>query len=373
MNILYHHRIASKDGQYVHIDEIINAFEEQGHNVEMLSPGIAESGDFGHDGGLATRLKKMLPKVMYELLELGYSVIPACKLLKSILSNRPDFIYERYNLYQPAGVIVGKLLKIPVILEVNAPLKEEREKHCGGLALPRLAKWVENFTWKLATHTLPVTQVLATHLQEAGVPVERITVLHNGVRQSMLDDALEDSKGHSGPIHIGFVGFMNLTCGLDDAILTMAKHKDKNIVLTCIGNGDEIERLKLLAADCGVADKVVFTGLLSRSVVFDHVKKFDIALQPAVTAYASPLKMFEYMLARCLIVAPRTPNIEEILSDDSALLFDERAQFAPTLEFAIEHFDELTDKRNAAFSSLSDNGFVWQENTKKITALCNKK
>ena len=29
MKILYHHRIASKDGQYVHIEEIIKAMKKQ--------------------------------------------------------------------------------------------------------------------------------------------------------------------------------------------------------------------------------------------------------------------------------------------------------------------------------------------------------
>jgi len=48
---------------------------------------------------------------------------------------------------------------------------------------------------------------------------------------------------------------------------------------------------------------------------------FDIALQPDVTQYASPLKLFEYMFFGQAIVAPDTPNIREILTHDhNALL-----------------------------------------------------
>ena len=48
----------------------------------------------------------------------------------------------------------------------------------------------------------------------------------------------------------------------------------------------------------------------------------DIASQPRVTAYASPLKLFEYMATGRAIVAPASPNIREILEDGvDGLLF----------------------------------------------------
>jgi glycosyltransferase involved in cell wall biosynthesis len=53
------------------------------------------------------------------------------------------------------------------------------------------------------------------------------------------------------------------------------------------------------------------------------VAGFDIALQPRAVAYASPLKLFDYMAAGRAIVAPDQPNIREILTDgETALLFD---------------------------------------------------
>ena len=40
--ILYHHRIASKDGQYVHVEEIINALRKAGHQVFIVAPDRAK-------------------------------------------------------------------------------------------------------------------------------------------------------------------------------------------------------------------------------------------------------------------------------------------------------------------------------------------
>jgi glycosyltransferase involved in cell wall biosynthesis len=111
--------------------------------------------------------------------------------------------------------------------------------------------------------------------------------------------------------------------------------------------------------------------LVTRDKVLSFVKQFDIALQPDVTAYASPLKMFEYMAVGSLIVAPDYPNIREILNDDTALFFEKGNQtsFKATLTEAIEHYLNHADKRNAVKQSVIDKGFIWQENAKKIVDL----
>ena len=35
LKIVYHHRIASKDGQYVHVEEIVNALTKLGHTIAI--------------------------------------------------------------------------------------------------------------------------------------------------------------------------------------------------------------------------------------------------------------------------------------------------------------------------------------------------
>ena len=123
-----------------------------------------------------------------------------------------------------------------------------------------------------------------------------------------------------------------------------------------------------MAREIGVEAKVEFTGLKSREEVFQLVSQFDIALQPAVTDYASPLKMFEYLAAGCLIVAPRTANILEILGDDNAVLFaaDDYEDFEKQLKFAIENIDELKNLRVHARNTIDTKSFTWQSNAKRV-------
>jgi len=180
VRILYHHRVASRDGQYVHIEEIIGALRHLGHEVIVVSPGAGKAQSFGSDGGVIAGLKRRVPKATYELLEFGYTFVMAARLWWIVRRRRPDIVYERFNLFHPAGLWVKQVTGLPLILEVNAPLYEERVAH-GGIALKGLARWSQSYTWRRADAVLPVTQVLADHVVSYGAQPERITVLHNGI------------------------------------------------------------------------------------------------------------------------------------------------------------------------------------------------
>lgn len=371
MKILYHHRIASKDGQFVHVEELTNAFVELGHELIFVAPEFSKKAQFGDNGGISAKLKKALPKAVYEILELSYSFIVAFKLVRAILKDRPDFIYERYNLHQPAGVIVAELFKIPLLLEVNAPLVDEREKY-SGLALIKLARVIENFTWRKADIVLPVSGVLSRIIENAGVKVNKIHVIHNGINENLLSrEFVRKESFDSDRIIIGFVGFINPWHRLDIAIEAIASHKEKDVHLVCVGDGDIKPELEQQAKKLGIADKVTFTGLQTRSEVFKTIQTFDIALQPSVTAYASPLKLFEYLAASCLIIAPRSDNICEIISDDNAVLFklDDYADFSSKLTHVIENFEVYNSKRKLAYEAINTQRFTWQANAVRVAQL----
>jgi glycosyltransferase involved in cell wall biosynthesis len=374
MKILYHHRIASKDGQFVHVEELTNAFIEQNHELLMIAPEISEKNDFGYDGGFVTKLKSILPKWVYESLEFTYCFWIFLKLFVGVLRFKPDFIYERYNLLQPAGVWVSKITGIPLFLEINAPLVFERSKY-SGLALKKFAKYVENYTWRGATKCFPVSNVLADYLREEGVEENKIFVLHNGVRQQFIDEmlALEMKEDKEGLV-IGFTGFIHPWHGMDQAIRAIAGYTEQNIRLVCVGDGDILPELIELAKELNVSDKIQFFGHLPRKEVLEVVKQFDIALQPAVTDYASPLKMFEYMAVGSLIVAPDSKNIREILDDETAVFFekDNQDDFIEKLKKAITSFNEYKNQKEKVKKSVIDKGFVWQENAKKIVNLSKK-
>lgn len=377
MRVLYHHRTASRDGQAVHIDEIVSSLRAQGHEVCVVGPASSAGASMGEDVGWVHRIRAALPKVLYELLELAYSLLAYWRLSRAARAFKPDFIYERYNLYLLAGVMLQRRTGLPMLLEVNAPLADERERF-GGLKLPRLARWAERTAWRAATYVLPVTRVLAQHVAAAGVASQRIAVIPNGINRSHFaaaptPDAAKAALGWSGSLILGFTGFVRDWHGVDRVVRWLADAATPATArLLVVGDGPARAELERLALSLGLRDRVRFTGVVPREQVPDFVAAFDVALQPAVVAYASPLKLFEYLALGKAVVAPRQPNIEEVLQDDgNALLFD--AHQAGALEAALGRLctDAALRARLAAraHSTIEEQSLTWDHNARRIIEL----
>lgn len=374
MKILYHHRIASKDGQYVHVEEIINALTRQGHEVILVAPQIAQTADFGSDGGWMSKLRAMLPKGLSELMEFGYAFLAFFKLCMAIKRHQPDAIYERYNLFLPAGIWAKTLFRLPLVLEVNSPLYDERKKY-GGIALEKFAKWTEYYAWRHADHVLPVTEVLAHYIEQAGVPRERITVVPNGIdptRFGTHSPILRDAKFANKRV-IGFVGFCREWHHLDQVLDLIAQQNNPDLMLLIIGDGPVIEALKQQAKQLNMEDNFHSTGLVERDEMPYWLAQFDIALQPAVTPWASPLKVLEYMVSGKAIIAPNTPNIRELLTDQhNALLFDDQcteASLLACLETLIQSPQLMQQLGNAAQKTIEQRQLTWDSNAATIVHL----
>lgn len=291
-----------------------------GCEVEVAAPQVDTSNVSSGSGGWVGTLKQLMPRQVYELVELAYSVVAYRRLAKKIKAFGPDFIYERYNLHLLAGVWAKRRFGLPLIVEVNAPMALERRKY-GGLAWPRLADWAEHYVWKNADFVLPVTQVLADHIAGKGVPVEQIVVIPNAIREEVFanlptTEAAKAQWGLQGKLVIGFTGFVREWDRLDRIVRWIAANDDTHdLHLLVVGDGPARQETEEIAKSLGVESRLTFTGAVPRDDVPRIAMAFDIALQTALVPYASPLCLFEYLAMAKAIVAPDQPNHHEILTD----------------------------------------------------------
>ncbi len=377
LKILYHHRTASKDGQAVHIAELTEALRRRGHDLVFVGPGFGEEQGFGGDSKLVSVLRSALPRAVFEFLEFSYSVIAYRRLAKAYREHKPDVLYERFNLFLLAGGLLKRRTGIPYFLEVNAPLFDERVKF-GGLALKALGHYTQKRAWQAADRVLPVTEVLAQYLRRDGVSDERISVIHNGIDPAQFLGDLDRSSakarfGLENDLVLGFTGFLREWHGLSSVIELLADAATgSGVKLLIVGEGPGRADLEAQTASLGIADKVHFAGLVDRESIPGVVSAFDIALQPAATPYASPLKIFEYMALGCAIVAPRQANIEEILTDnESALLFNpgDLASMRDCVGRLCEDASLRHRLGESARQVIVDRGMTWDGNAKRIETL----
>jgi glycosyltransferase involved in cell wall biosynthesis len=322
-------------------------------------------------------VRRLLPRALCELMELAYSVPAYLRLERAWRRHRPDVIYERYNLFLLSGAWLRRRAGIPLLVEVNAPLGTERKRH-GGLSLAGLAGWSERQVWCAADAVLPVTAVLAGHVRAAGVAAERIQVIANGVDLARFGaagarEAARRELGLDGKLVLGFAGFVRPWHGLEAALDAMAAMPERpELHLLVVGDGPARRELEARARVLGLERRLTVLGVVPRERVPAMLAAMDIALQPSAVAYASPLKLFEYMAAGLAIVAPDQPNIREVLEHGrDALLFAPGEEGG--LSRAIERLcrDETLRRRlgAGARATILAGGYTWDANASRVAAL----
>jgi glycosyltransferase involved in cell wall biosynthesis len=373
MRILYSHRIQSHDGMGVHIEALVAALRAAGHEVCVVGPPAYDSVALGGESQALARIRRLLPGALGEAAEMAYGLVSTARLARAARTFRPDIVYERANLFHVAGSWTAWRRGVPLLLEVNAPLADERIRF-GRLRLKRLARAAERFVWRCADVVLPVTEVLAGQVTAAGVPRRRIAVVPNGI--DLEDFARLPARAASGAVQLGFVGFVRQWHGLDRVLHGLAAWSGAaRLDLTVVGEGPARVDLESLAAGLGLGGRVHFTGLATRDDVPRLVAGFDIALQPASVPYASPLKLFEYMAAGRAIVAPDQPNIREVLEHGrTALLFDPANPEAmwQSIEVLARDAALRASLGAAARQEILRRDFTWAGNALRVVALAER-
>ena len=381
MKIIYHHRTRSTDAQRIHIQEIVKAFQDLGHDVEIVSLVAIDAGqdDAARDAGEAPwkKLARRIP-FLYEMVQLGYNFVGVPMLLARVVRGRADFIYERYSLFNFTGVAVSRFCRIPLALEVNSPfaLEQSRDKD---IRMFRFASWTERAICNLATRVIVVSTPLRRIMERAGVAPEKIEVMPNGVRLEAFQSApanaeLRASLGLSGKVVIGFVGWFRKWHGLE--LLLEAFHESglagESAKVMLIGDGAAMPDLRQYVEEHGLRDNVIFTGPLPHRDVPRYLDLIDIAVQPAANEYCCPMKILEYMALGKPIVAPRQENIQELLREG-----DEACYFAPgdASSLAQALTELVRDRRKAsqmgrhAQAAISQRGYLWSANARKVAEM----
>ncbi len=359
----------------VHIDRLVSALRARGHEVRVVGPGAGEA-KAGGSGGLeklADRLRAILPAAAFELLELAYNIPAYRRLKREAEAFRPDILYERNNLFLLAGLRLKRKLGLPMLLEINAPLAEERSRF-GNLALRNLARRTERAVWRGADVVLPVTRVLG-HMVAQIRGSQGIHVIPNGADLEIpkADVDVRERFGLKNKVVLGFVGFVRPWHGLEWAIRALPR-LGSEVHLLVVGDGPAQGDLEKQAAMLGVTDRVHFVGRVPHHEISAFVQSFDIALQTRAVSYASPLKLFEYMALGRAIIAPDQPNLREVLKPCvDALLFnpDDEASFFAALQQLSADAPLRARLGNAARRSVEETPFTWAENARRVEELAN--
>ena len=330
MRIIYHHRTQGEEPESIHIHAIVHALRELGHEVRIVGPApLTHRADGAQKPTLLGRMKRLVPRPMFEVMQLFYNLVAYWKLRGEIRKFSPDLIYERYALFAFAGVLCARFKGGPFILEVNTPYAQAWTQYFG-LYFGRIARNIEGHVLRASDHLTTVTQVQREMLVQLGVPRERISVCHNAIDPDWFnaerhgDPGLRDRLGLRGVV-VGFVGTMNRWQGILEfpGVLKSVLSRSNEVTFLFVGDGEFRGALEQFCRTNSFADRAIFTGRKPHAEIPALVAAMDIAVMLNSNSYGSPMKLFEYLGMAKAVIAPSVGPVVEVLRDgETGLLIE---------------------------------------------------
>ena len=327
------------EGRSSHVREFLHGLIDAGHSVEVLCAnadgphavdehvGVHWIAPSGYDAAAWPQLEAEAVLTRHHL----------TRDLRTLMWNRwladaaeplfaarpPDILYARHALLSWGSATLRRRHRVPLILEVNAPLTHARASPAGG-TLPATAERMELEVIRAADAIVTVSARLRDWLTGRGADADRIRVIPNAVCARRFAEpgrgaAIRQSLGIADRRVIGLLGCGQPwydTAGLIQAFRDILSERGDALLLL-VGDGPGRGRLEDQVRAEGLTGAVHFTGFIDPAQVPDYLAAMDVAALPGRDdpdpPYGSPRPLFEYMAAGRPTVAAAWPQVADVM------------------------------------------------------------
>jgi glycosyltransferase involved in cell wall biosynthesis len=309
--VLYEYdvRVRGGMGGHRHPVELAEAWTRAGHETVIVRPRLGAGDERAGVRVVETPIVEaplLRPLSAYAGLTVGG--------LRAARRLGADVIYAR-EMLGPAPLVVARLLRRPLVVEVNGDAYQHRRDVLGNGAL-RLAsvRALQRLTFRRADRIVTVTPGLRARLLERfALSPERVVVVENGtnlVRLAPLDPAASRRALalDPGAPHVGFVGTFFHYQGIATLVAAapeILRHAPATRFLV-VGDGPARGEWEDAARRARVAHAFVFPGQVPHASVGQWISAMDVCVAPftASRGETSPLKLYDYLAcARPVVVS----------------------------------------------------------------------
>ena len=255
----------------------------------------------------------------------------ARRLDQIIPTLKPDVLHAHSPcLNAIAALRAGKKFGIPVVYEVRAFWEDAAVDHGTssefGLRY-RATRALETYAFRQADAITTICEGLRKDIVARGIPAHKVSVIPNAVDIGKFavggtpDLDLKRKLGLQDKRLIGFIGSFYAYEGLDILLraVPLMLAREPNLRVLLVGGGPQDAQLKQLAAELGIADKVVFTGRVPHEQVQQYYDLLDVMVYPRLsmrlTELVTPLKPLEAMAQGRLLAASDVGGHRELIED----------------------------------------------------------
>lgn len=328
MNVLLIHQafVSPKDGAGgTRHYELAQHVMQAGHSVTVVSSPLnylsGKSDNAGEKSGLFTEQEvdgiRVLRAYTYPSLHksfvwriVSFLSFMASSLLTALRSGPADVVMGTSPpIFQAVSAcFVAKLRRKPFLLEVR-DLWPEFAVDMGVLtnpALIRLARRVERFLYRNATHILVNSPAYRDYLMKKGVPKRKISLISNGVDPEMFDPQAKGERIRQqwkldGQFVVTYAGALGMANDIPMILRAAERLKNQpNIRILLVGDGKERAALEKQAQEMKL-ENVIFTGSHPKSEMTEFLAASDACLATLqnipMFSTTYPNKVFDYMAA----------------------------------------------------------------------------
>ncbi|MDA7857904.1 glycosyltransferase family 4 protein [bacterium] len=366
-------------GSITHISGFAKGLLGLGHQLFFISTDEIQDIDTQKSPIYAIPPSKIL-YMFPEIPEMAYNFKFVYKSIKILKKEKPDLLYHRYSAFNCSGVILSRILNLPIFLEFNGS-EVWRGKYWAPKRWLQIVKIFERISLLGANRVFTVSKVLENDLIGRGIDKERIIMNPNAVDVDIFNPQINKEsvryKYHLGnKIVIGFLGTFDIWHGINvltDSIEPLIK-KNKNIHFLLIGEGDFKKDCINTIKSRHLENFVTFTGMIPHEKVPEYLVACDILISPHLPLcdgsefFGSPTKLFEYMAMGKPIVASNVGQIGEVLKNNQNGILIKPGSVEELVNGILDLVANEELRRRIGGQARKDavNNYTWQANAGRV-------
>lgn len=269
--------------------DILEYMADHGHDVTLITSQFAESKKKERINGVNIH---RVPVILRHKIEIASMVSMLSFLPSSVLSTICEYKENDFDIVNthfaiptgPAGFCIAKFLKIPNVLSVHGGDIYDPSKSLSPHRIPLLSLVVE-FGLNNADCVVAQSQDTKNNTYKHYNFKDKIEIIPLGIKKPFFSKKTRNDFGfNDDDFLICSIGRLIKRKDLENGLKVLAETKENNMEFKfiVIGDGPEKNRLKMLAAELKLSDKVIFMGNVSDDVKFQVLSNSDIYFSSAL-------------------------------------------------------------------------------------------
>ena len=360
----------------------IKALTDLGHTVDLITYPL------GRDVAFPRFRIRRIPNILgLKKIKIGpsWAKIPldglmALRAAGALLRRRYDVIFshEEASFF---GIALGRLFGVPHIYDMHSSLPQQLDnfRFSRSRRLKAVFTFLEDTVLKSSRSIIVICRDLLDYVRSKGFG-EKAVFLENFMDFNDFDgrDQPAEEVGKirretapGGGKIILYAGNFEPYQGIPLLVESMAKVREKAVLLIVGGSRDEHRAAARKAEALGIGDRIKFIEKIPPQDVPRYIAACDVLVSPRVSGTNTPLKIYSFLKSGKPFVATKLYTHTQVLTDEIAVLAPPNpAEFAAGLDFALA--DEEAKRRAAEAKRRAEAEWIYPRYLEKISLVLAK-